>query len=144
VGPRTGLDDVEGRKSFLYRKSNSDPSTIQPITSLYTDRAILALCLSVFLAKLNILNSECMCVFRFDLGECIELLGVGTSFQLTLFSFYAIIALFSLAHVSTGTATTSSDFRFVLCKVFGSKRTAHSENSFVRRVFGRVALFLVL
>jgi hypothetical protein len=105
VGPRTGLDDVEGRKSFLYRKSNSDPSTIQPITSRNTDHAILALCLSIFSTKLNILNSGCMCVcFIFDLGECIELLDVGTSFQLTLvfLLYYVIFALFSLPQVSIG------------------------------------------
>jgi hypothetical protein len=30
VGPRTGLDDVEKKKSYLYRDSNSDPLVVQP------------------------------------------------------------------------------------------------------------------
>jgi hypothetical protein len=33
VGPRTGLDDVEKRKFW---DSNSDPSAVQPVASLYT------------------------------------------------------------------------------------------------------------
>jgi hypothetical protein len=37
VGPRAGLDDVEGRKSCPYRDSNS---AIQPVTIRYTDCAI--------------------------------------------------------------------------------------------------------
>jgi hypothetical protein len=33
-------------------------------------------CLSILSVKLNILNSEPMCVLPFDLGECIQLLSV--------------------------------------------------------------------
>jgi hypothetical protein len=37
MGPRTGLDDVKSGKSGPYRNSNSDPSTVQPVASRYTD-----------------------------------------------------------------------------------------------------------
>jgi hypothetical protein len=48
---------------------------------------------SILCVKLNIFNSERMSVLRFDLGEYIQLLNVGTSFQLTLFSFWLINVL---------------------------------------------------
>jgi hypothetical protein len=40
VSPSTDLDDVERRKSCLYRYSNSDPSAVQPVASRYTDWGI--------------------------------------------------------------------------------------------------------
>jgi hypothetical protein len=40
---RTGVDDVERRKSCPYRDSNSDPSAVQFVASRYTDCAIPAL-----------------------------------------------------------------------------------------------------
>jgi hypothetical protein len=36
VGPRTGLDDAERRKSCPYRDSNSDRSAVQPVASRCT------------------------------------------------------------------------------------------------------------
>jgi hypothetical protein len=42
VGPRACLDDVEKRTSLPYRDSKSDPSSIQPVASRYTDCAIPA------------------------------------------------------------------------------------------------------
>jgi hypothetical protein len=42
VNPRTGLDDVERRKSYPYRDSNSDPSAVQPLASRYIDCTIPA------------------------------------------------------------------------------------------------------
>jgi hypothetical protein len=41
VDPRAGLDDLEKRKIWPYRDSNSNPSVVQPIASRYTDYAIL-------------------------------------------------------------------------------------------------------
>jgi hypothetical protein len=40
VGPRAGLDDMEKRKFWPYRVSNSDPSVVQPVASRCTDCAI--------------------------------------------------------------------------------------------------------
>jgi hypothetical protein len=40
VGPRTGLDDMERRKSCPYHDLNSDPSAVQPVDSRYTDCSI--------------------------------------------------------------------------------------------------------
>jgi hypothetical protein len=40
VGPRAGLDDVEMRKFFPHRDSNSGLSVVQPVASRYTDCAI--------------------------------------------------------------------------------------------------------
>jgi hypothetical protein len=40
VSPRTGLGDVERIKSYPYRDSNSDPSTVQPVASPSTYCAI--------------------------------------------------------------------------------------------------------
>jgi hypothetical protein len=41
VNPRVGLDDVENRKFLtLPGLANSNPSVVQPVTSLYTDYAI--------------------------------------------------------------------------------------------------------
>jgi hypothetical protein len=37
MDPRAGLDDEERRKYYFYRNSNSDPSTVQPVASRYTD-----------------------------------------------------------------------------------------------------------
>jgi hypothetical protein len=37
VGPRTSMGDEEKRKSCLYRDSNSDPSVVQSVASLYTE-----------------------------------------------------------------------------------------------------------
>jgi hypothetical protein len=37
VGPRSGLDNLERRKSCPYRDLNGDPPTVQPIPSRYTD-----------------------------------------------------------------------------------------------------------
>jgi hypothetical protein len=48
-----------------------------------------------FTVKFNIFNSERVSVFVFDLGGCMQLLNVGTSFQLTLFSFCLIDLLYS-------------------------------------------------
>jgi hypothetical protein len=39
VGPITGLDDLEGRKSCHYQDSESDPLAFQPIASCYTHYA---------------------------------------------------------------------------------------------------------
>jgi hypothetical protein len=36
MNPRTGLDD-EGKRELPYRDSNSDPSVIHPVSSLYAD-----------------------------------------------------------------------------------------------------------
>jgi hypothetical protein len=33
VGPRTGLDDVERKKSYPYWNSNSDPLVVNPLAS---------------------------------------------------------------------------------------------------------------
>jgi hypothetical protein len=41
VGPEIGLNDMERRKSYPYQDSSSDPSAVQPVTSRYTDYAIL-------------------------------------------------------------------------------------------------------
>jgi hypothetical protein len=40
LGPRTGLDETKRKECWLYRDSNSDPTTIQPVASHYTDWAI--------------------------------------------------------------------------------------------------------
>jgi hypothetical protein len=37
VSPRTGLDDVEMRKIFPYRDSNSESSAVQPVARRFTD-----------------------------------------------------------------------------------------------------------
>jgi hypothetical protein len=42
VTPKTGLDDVERRKSRHYRDSNTDHSTVQQVANRYTDCAIPA------------------------------------------------------------------------------------------------------
>jgi hypothetical protein len=42
VGHRAGLNDVEKRKFWPYRDSNSDPSFVQPVTRSYSDYAIPA------------------------------------------------------------------------------------------------------
>jgi hypothetical protein len=42
VRPRTGVDDMERRKSYPYRHSNSDPSPLELVDSRYTDRVIPA------------------------------------------------------------------------------------------------------
>jgi hypothetical protein len=34
------MNDVEKRKSWPYRDSNSDPSTVHPVDNYYTDCAI--------------------------------------------------------------------------------------------------------
>jgi hypothetical protein len=47
VGPKTGLEDMEKRKSYPYWESNSDPSAVQPIASSYTDCAIPAFKLTI-------------------------------------------------------------------------------------------------
>jgi hypothetical protein len=44
AGPRAGLGDVE-KILDPHRDSNSDPSVVQPVGSLYTDYAIPAHCL---------------------------------------------------------------------------------------------------
>jgi hypothetical protein len=44
-------------------------------------------CFSIVSVKLNIFILNVYLYFVFDLGECIQLLNVGTSFQRTLFSF---------------------------------------------------------
>jgi hypothetical protein len=41
VGPRTGLDHVEIRKSCPHRDSNFDPSAARLVASRYTDGAVL-------------------------------------------------------------------------------------------------------
>jgi hypothetical protein len=54
VDPRTGLDDLEKRKSS--QDSNSNPSVVQPVVSHYTDYAILSLLnqgKSVYIWKVN-------------------------------------------------------------------------------------------
>jgi hypothetical protein len=43
LGPRTGLADVEIRKTCSYRNSNSDPSTAQPIARRDIDCSMTAL-----------------------------------------------------------------------------------------------------
>jgi hypothetical protein len=40
VGPRADEDNVEKRKFFIHRDSNSDPSVVDPVASRYTDCAI--------------------------------------------------------------------------------------------------------
>jgi hypothetical protein len=42
VGLRAGLEDVKKRKFLALPDSNSDPSVVQPVSSHYTDYAILA------------------------------------------------------------------------------------------------------
>jgi hypothetical protein len=42
VSPRAGLADIEQRQFLPYRESNSDPSVVQPVGSLYTDYGIPA------------------------------------------------------------------------------------------------------
>jgi hypothetical protein len=44
VDPRAGMDDVENRKFLPLPGLNSDPSTVQPVASRYTDYATPALC----------------------------------------------------------------------------------------------------
>jgi hypothetical protein len=46
-GPRTGLDDVEKKNCCPYRDSNSDPSVVQSVASLYIDCDIQALVYSI-------------------------------------------------------------------------------------------------
>jgi hypothetical protein len=43
VSFKAGVDDVEKRKVWLYRGSNSEPSAVHTVASRYTDWAILAL-----------------------------------------------------------------------------------------------------
>jgi hypothetical protein len=40
VGSIAGVDNVEKEISSLYRDSNSEPSVVQPVASVYTDYAI--------------------------------------------------------------------------------------------------------
>jgi hypothetical protein len=54
VGPRAGLDDVEKRKFFNLRDSNSDPSVVQPVASRYTDYSIPAPLLTETFSKVMI------------------------------------------------------------------------------------------
>jgi hypothetical protein len=48
VDPKAGLGAVERRKFLPYRDSNSDPSVVEPVASRYTDNAIRAPVMSVF------------------------------------------------------------------------------------------------
>jgi hypothetical protein len=63
VGPRSGLDDLEGRKSCSYWDSKSDPSAIQPVARRYTDYAIRLVELGVYIHKnwIHIHYSSTMC-----------------------------------------------------------------------------------
>jgi hypothetical protein len=43
VDPRAVVDDMEEFKILPYRDSNFDPPVVQPVTSGYTDYAVVAL-----------------------------------------------------------------------------------------------------
>jgi hypothetical protein len=55
VSPRTGLDDVEGRKILLLPGLNSDTSAIHPVASHYTNCAIPAHLCIMLLSILRII-----------------------------------------------------------------------------------------
>lgn len=59
MDPRTGLDDVDMRKSFLYLDSNSDLYAVQPVASRFTEYAIPALTFLHPYKKLNDVLSIC-------------------------------------------------------------------------------------
>jgi hypothetical protein len=58
VGPRAGLDDMEGENSSPYCDLDTDPLVDQAVGSYYADCATVALCMYQYKAKIQT-EKEC-------------------------------------------------------------------------------------
>jgi hypothetical protein len=91
MGPRTGLDDVERRKSCPYRDSKSDPSAVQPVASRCTDSAFR---IFVYPQKLNVYCGNSKATGRSII--CPQKTAVGSALLLQFGRKYSFVHCMSL------------------------------------------------
>jgi hypothetical protein len=112
VGPRTGLDDVERKKSCPYRDSNSDPSAAQPVASHRTDCAWIGLIHTIYFTRFN---GEWVLRKPFGVEMCL----------IKLFPDYSLRALCPVKGASAFTRTIECipSSQHLMCKAVGVRKS---------------------